>query len=134
MDAAMRRRFAFRELHPAHEPVSGVLSAWLKAHQHNKLGQEPAALLNQLNKKIKDPAFSIGPSYLMPKRGELTHEVLDRIWSSEILPLLEEHHYGEGKDVLKQYRLETLQAERSSLENAVPKDTTGESTAPAEAE
>ena len=134
MDAAMRRRFAFRELHPAYEPVSGVLSAWLKAHQHNELGQEPAELLKQLNKKIKDPAFSIGPSYLMPKRGELTHEVLDRIWSSEILPLLEEHHYGEGKDVLKQYRIDTLRAERSVMENTVPKDATGGTTAPAEAE
>lgn len=134
MDAAMRRRFAFRELHPAHKPVSGVLSAWLEAHQDNQLGQEPAALLNQLNKKIKDPAFSIGPSYLMPKRGELTQEVLDRIWSSEILPLLEEHHYGEGKEVLKQYRIDTLRAERSAMENSVRTDTIGESTAPAEAE
>ena len=134
MDAAMRRRFAFRELHPSHKPVSGVLSAWLAAHQHNQLGQEPAALLNQLNTKIKDPAFSIGPSYLMPKRGELTADVLDRIWSSEILPLLEEHHYGEGKDVLKQYRLETLRAERSAIENGAARDTTGESTPPAAAE
>lgn len=134
MDAAMRRRFAFRELHPAHEPVSGVLGAWLAAHQHNQLGQEPAALLNQLNTKIKDPAFSIGPSYLMPKGGELTHDVLDRIWSSEILPLLEEHHYGEGKDVLKQYRLDTLRAERSATENGPSRDTTGESTPPASAE
>lgn len=134
MDAAMRRRFAFRELHPAHKPVSGVLSAWLAAHQHNQLGQEPAALLNQLNSKIKDPAFSIGPSYLMPRRGELTADVLDRIWSSEILPLLEEHHYGEGKEVLKQYRLETLRAERSAIENGAARDTTGESTPPASAE
>ena len=70
----------------------------------------------------------------MPKRGELTHDVLDRIWASEILPLLEEHHYGEGKDVLKQYRIDTLRAERSAMENSVPKDTTGESATPAEAE
>ena len=70
----------------------------------------------------------------MPKRGELTHEVLDRIWSSEILPLLEEHHYGEGKDVLKQYRLDTLRAERSATENGPSRDTTGESTPPASAE
>lgn len=114
MDAAMRRRFAFRELHPAHEPVSRVLSAWLDAHQHNQLGQEPAELLRHLNAKIKDPAFSIGPSYLMPLRVGLTHDVLERIWSSEILPLLEEHHYGEGKDVLKQYQLVTLRTEISS--------------------
>lgn len=118
MDAAMRRRFAFRELHPAHNPVSGVLGAWLAAHQRNQLGHEPAALLDQLNKKIKDPAFSIGPSYLMPTRGDFTEDVLARIWSSEILPLLEEHHYGEGKEVLKQYRLETLRAELSAAGGA----------------
>lgn len=119
MDAAMRRRFAFRELHPAQSPVSDVLRRWLSAHKSNDLGPEPALLLQQLNKKINDPSFSIGPSYLMPKVGGITQDVLTRIWESEILPLLEEHHYGEGKDVLKQYRLETLRAELA-MENRIP--------------
>ncbi|MDQ0924571.1 5-methylcytosine-specific restriction protein B [Pseudarthrobacter sp. W1I19] len=117
MDAAMRRRFAFRELHPAQSPVSEVLHGWLLAHKSNDLGSEPALLLRQLNKKIIDPSFSIGPSYLMPKVGGITQDVLTRIWESEILPLLEEHHYGEGKDVLKQYRLDTL---RTELAERVP--------------
>ncbi|MDQ0635078.1 5-methylcytosine-specific restriction protein B [Arthrobacter pascens] len=119
MDAAMRRRFAFRELHPAQRPVSEVLSGWLLAHKSNDLGQEPALLLQQLNKKINDASFSIGPSYLMPKVGGITQDVLTRIWESEILPLLEEHHYGEGKDVLKQYRLDTLRAELA-VQNRTP--------------
>jgi 5-methylcytosine-specific restriction protein B len=134
MDAAMRRRFAFRELHPAHKPVSDVLTGWLEAHKSNDLGLEPARLLQRLNKKIKDPSFSIGPSYLMPKRGGLTQDVLGRIWESEILPLLEEHHYGEGRDVLKQYRLDTLRAELDVQEDSSPEGLTGSGKTPVESE
>lgn len=134
MDAAMRRRFAFRELHPAQSPVSEVLRGWLLAHKSNDLGSEPALLLQQLNKKIIDPSFSIGPSYLMPKVGGITRDVLTRIWESEILPLLEEHHYGEGKDVLKQYRLDTLRAELA-VHNPIPlEDLNGDGPAATERE
>jgi 5-methylcytosine-specific restriction enzyme B len=134
MDAAMRRRFAFRELHPAQSPVSDVLRGWLLAHKSNDLGLEPALLLQQLNKKINDPSFSIGPSYLMPKVGGITQDVLRRIWESEILPLLEEHHYGEGKDVLKHYRLDTLRAELAVQDRIPPEELIGDGPAAAESE
>ncbi|MBH0243792.1 hypothetical protein I3W98_14530, partial [Streptomyces cavourensis] len=35
---------------------------------------------------------------------------LDRTWRTKILPLLEEHHYGEGIDIAKTYGLEALRA------------------------
>lgn len=134
MDAAMRRRFAFRELHPLQSPVSEVLRGWLHAHKGNDVGEEPALLLQQLNGKITDPSFSIGPSYLMPKDERITQDVLRRIWESEILPLLEEHHYGEGKDVLKQYRLDTLRAELAVHNRIPPEDLLGDGPAPDERE
>lgn len=111
LDTAMRRRFAFVELHPDVEPVNEVLSKWLAQHG---LSPEPARLLAELNSRIADPAFRIGPSYLMPKRGELGDSLLTQIWDHELMPLLEEHHYGEGKDVQALYGLEALRRSLSS--------------------
>lgn len=33
---------------------------------------------------------------------------LDRTWRTAILPLLEEHHYGENVDVVKRYGLDSI--------------------------
>ncbi|WP_218158084.1 McrB family protein [Lentzea flaviverrucosa] len=88
VDAAMRRRFAFVELHPDHPPVSGVLSRWAKT---NGKGSERASLLDKLNQAIgADHEFKIGPAYLM--KPDADHG-LDLVWEHSILPLLEEHFY-----------------------------------------
>ena len=105
MDAAMRRRFAFVELHPDKAPVSEVLGRWLS---RNGLDEEPALLLAALNKRIADASMRIGPSYLMPKDGDLSDRRLDEIWRYELLPLLEEAHYGEGRDLHAEFGLEAL--------------------------
>lgn len=92
LDAAMRRRFSFVELHPDEEPVRDVLANWLRA---NKLDDERARLLSALNAAIEDQDrdLRIGPSYLMrPEAG--TEAGLERVWRHDILPLLEEHYYG----------------------------------------
>ncbi|MEU6809773.1 DUF4357 domain-containing protein [Streptomyces sp. NPDC046831] len=104
VDAAMRRRFAFVELSPRAEPTNGLLRRWLQ-----KEGRllEPAELLDALNSRIEDPDFRIGPSYLM-KKGVYREGGLERTWRTKILPLLEEHHYGEGVDVEKRYGLAAL--------------------------
>ena len=108
VDAAMRRRFAFMELHPSEEPVRGLLARWL----HKKgLPEEPAELLGRLNDRIPDRDFKIGPSYLMT-RAAATEEGLKRIWRTQILPLLEEHHYGDGTDVRGRYGLDALRGAR----------------------
>ncbi|MFJ9614944.1 DUF4357 domain-containing protein [Streptomyces noursei] len=110
VDAAMRRRFAFVELSPRTEPTSGLLRRWL-ANQGKDA--EPADLLEALNSRIDDPGFRIGPSYLM-KKGVYRGGGLERTWRTKILPLLEEHHYGEGIDIEKRYGLTAL---RASLES-----------------
>jgi 5-methylcytosine-specific restriction protein B len=105
LDAAMRRRFAFLELHPETAPTSTVLSRWLDT---NGLGQEAAALLTALNARIADRAAKIGPSYLMPRDAVLDEARLAEIWEHKLLPLLEEYHYGDGTVVSSTYGLPAL--------------------------
>ena len=104
VDAAMRRRFAFVELSPRTEPTKGLLRRWLAHEGH---GPEPADLLDTLNTRIDDPDFQVGPSYLM-KPGVYRDGGLERTWRTKILPLLTEHHYGDGVDVKKRYGLQAL--------------------------
>ena len=93
VDAAIRRRFAFVELHPDDPPVREVLAKWLAAS--HKEGDERAGLLRALNNAIdeEDRDFKIGPSYLMRPDAE-TPAGLVRVWRYDLLPLLEEHYYG----------------------------------------
>jgi 5-methylcytosine-specific restriction protein B len=93
MDAAIRRRFAFIELHPKTEPVKGSLLRFLQARQ---LDTTPALLLDALNDAIDewDRDLMIGPSYFM-KRAAQTPAGLRRIWKYELMPLLEEHYHGQ---------------------------------------
>lgn len=104
VDTAMRRRFAFIELHPASEPVAGLLRRWLLA---TGADDEAADLLDALNSHIGDPEAAIGPAYFM-KTGGQTAEGVERVWRTAILPLLEERHYGDGTDVRARYSLDRL--------------------------
>lgn len=92
VDAAIRRRFAFMELHPDTPPVAGVLRRHLEARG---VSTEPADLLEALNSEIDDSDrdLRIGPSYFM--KDEATEPGgLEGIWRYDLLPLLEEHYYG----------------------------------------
>lgn len=104
VDAAMRRRFAFVELSPRTEPTAGLLTRWLSREGRDLT---PARLLDALNARIGDADFAIGPSYLM-KPGVHREGGLERTWRTKILPLLEEHHYGEGLDIAARYGLDAL--------------------------
>ncbi|TXH28362.1 MAG: AAA family ATPase [Mycobacterium sp.] len=108
VDAAMRRRFAFLALHPSEEPTNGILRNWLADKGRPS---EVADLLDELNARIDDADFKIGPSYFMRRaiydgdgRG------LERVWRTAILPLLEEHHYGDrAVDVMARYGLSAIE-------------------------
>ena len=93
MDAAIRRRFSFIELHPSTEPVKGTLLRFLQARG---LDTTPALLLDELNNAIDewDRDLMIGPSYFMKKAAQ-TPAGLRRIWKYELMPLLEEHYHGQ---------------------------------------
>ncbi|MER6971192.1 AAA family ATPase [Nocardioides sp. NPDC000445] len=92
VDAAIRRRFSFIEMHPDVEPVAGLLGRWLKKNEKDGIRAE---LLAALNREIgeEDREFKIGPSYLM-REDAATDRGLERVWHHDILPLLEEHYYG----------------------------------------
>ncbi|WP_232838397.1 AAA family ATPase [Streptomyces geranii] len=113
VDAAMRRRFAFRRLSPESPPVAGLLRRWLGRHG---LPERPADLLDALNSRLADPDRAIGPSYLM-NRQVADPDGLELIWSTQILPLLEDQLYGTGVDVETEYGLAALTA---SLPAALP--------------
>ncbi|MGP9538081.1 AAA family ATPase [Brachybacterium sp. AOP43-C2-M15] len=108
VDAAMRRRFSFLPLHPSEEPTNGILRSWLSAEGRPR---RVADLLDELNRRIDDPDFKIGPSYFM--RSAVHREGgLERTWRTSILPLLEEHHFGEldARAVRSRYGLEAVSA------------------------
>ena len=93
VDAAIRRRFAFVEMHPDEPPVRDVLATFLEAS--GRPGDERLGLLRALNEAIEDHDrdFRIGPSYLM--KPEAAHPAgLERVWKYDLLPLLEDHYYG----------------------------------------
>ncbi|MFH8249482.1 McrB family protein [Microbacterium sp. B2969] len=112
VDAAIRRRFPFVELHPAVEPVSNVLRNYLSAQ---KSDDRRARLLEALNERIDERDLQIGPSYLM-KESARHDSGLERIWKYDILPLLDDHFYGmqTPEQVRAQFGLDPLLARLSA--------------------
>jgi 5-methylcytosine-specific restriction protein B len=109
VDAAMRRRFAFLPLHPSEEPTNEILRKWLADKGHPA---QVADYLDELNTRIDDADFKIGPSYFMrPAVYDADGRGLERVWRTAILPLLEEHHYGDrALDVQARYGLSAIRA------------------------
>lgn len=116
VDSAMRRRFAFLPLHPSESPTSGILRSWLRAHNHPL---EVADIIDELNTRIDDEDFKIGPSYVM-RPAVFEPNGLDRVWRTAILPVLEELHYGErAVDVDGRYGLRAIRRRLSVKANAI---------------
>ncbi|MGN9911109.1 McrB family protein [Phytohabitans sp. LJ34] len=111
VDAAMRRRFAFVEMHPSKPPVDGLLARWL---DDRKIDSDSAVLLDALNARLRDADYAIGPSYLMRESAYTEPDGLDRIWRHDILPMLVEHHYADDIDVEATYGLAALRAAMAS--------------------
>ncbi len=131
VDAAIRRRFAFLPLHPSEEPTKGILRSWLSAKGYPV---DVADLLDELNARVEDTEFKIGPSYFMrPSVFAPDGSGLERVWRTAILPLLEEHHYGDRVDVRARYGLETIrkavQAKSANVVDASPDETPDNGTA-----
>ena len=82
IDTAMRRRFSFVELDPRIPPVQGLLARWLSV---NNFPNEPARLLDELNRRLQDADAAIGPSYLMKPSVYARPDGLERVWQYEIM-------------------------------------------------
>jgi 5-methylcytosine-specific restriction protein B len=107
VDSAMRRRFAFVALDPGTEPTRSLLARW---SAHHGLGDLAARLLDELNARIDDPDFRIGPSYFMTRTDPDAFDLnrLARTWRTSILPLLEEHFYGQWDGMRRRFELNAL--------------------------
>ncbi len=122
VDGALRRRFAFLPLHPSEEPTRGILRSWLAAKGHPST---LADLHEALNSRIADADFKIGPSYFMRDRiaQDPTGKALELMWRTDILPLLEEHHFGDRNvNVRARYGLDVLTQSISAKAAAAPED------------
>ena len=127
VDAAMRRRFAFVSLHPSEPPTRDVLRRSLAESERDG---SVADLLEEPNRRIEDPDFKIGPSYFM-RPAVYAPGGLERAWRTAILPLLEEHHFGDGVDVSARYGLDAIRARVASRAQAQAGTPGGESADPA---
>ena len=107
VDSAMRRRFAFVMLDPQEEPTRGLLRRWSTRHGLPSIG---ADLLDELNERLDDPDFRIGPSYFMRRTDPeaLSPDRLERIWNADILPLLQEHFFGQWETKASRFSLGSL--------------------------
>lgn len=113
LDAAMRRRFAFVELHPDENPTAELLGRWLDA---SGLDRHAERLLTALNASISHRDSRIGPSYFMSADGDLSESRLREIWRYQLVPLLEEAHYGDGLDIEARFGYDAIERKvRSSV-------------------
>jgi 5-methylcytosine-specific restriction protein B len=109
VDAAMRRRFGFVALDMTSGPTKSLLRNWSAKH---KLPMLAADLLDELNRRLDDPDFQVGPSYFMKRRDldAFSTARLEMIWDSDILPLLQEHYYGQWEAIADKFSLKSLLA------------------------
>ncbi|MCP2337362.1 McrB family protein [Actinomadura rupiterrae] len=111
-DWAMRRRFAFYELHPSTEPIRDLLRNWMR-NQAEPLESMVPELLEELNRRLEEyiPGgrdYAIGPSYFMRPAVHQDEKVLERLWRTDIMPLLRELTATFGGHAEEQYGLSSL--------------------------
>jgi 5-methylcytosine-specific restriction enzyme B len=117
VDSAMRRRFAFVMLDPQEEPTRGLLRRWSTRQGLPSIG---ADLLDELNERLADADFRIGPSYFMRRTDPeaFSSDRLERIWNADILPLLQEHFFGQWETKASRFSLGSLLGATAGHETA----------------
>jgi 5-methylcytosine-specific restriction enzyme B len=108
VDAAMRRRFAFVEMHPTKTPVGGLLRRWLT---REGIASDAADMHDALNARLSDADYAIGPSYFMRASIYAKPDGLASVWRHDLLPMLVEHHYADDIDVEARYGFDALRAD-----------------------
>jgi hypothetical protein len=102
LDSAIRRRFQFVSLIPTESPCDQILPKWLGK---NGLPKTSATVLAKLNAKLADHNLAIGPAYFMQSKTQSEAEI-SKIWRYSILPLLEDHFYGQWDTRKSEFNLE----------------------------
>jgi 5-methylcytosine-specific restriction protein B len=111
-DSAMRRRFAFLELHPSREPTRDLLRRWMESEE---LSSDVPEIVDELNRRIEANIpegrdHVIGPSYFMHRYVHEDPDGLAQVWDTDIIPLLRELTVTLGGDVEESYGLAGLRA------------------------
>jgi 5-methylcytosine-specific restriction protein B len=102
LDSAIRRRFQFVSLSPTDSPCNEILPKWLAK---NGLPNTSAIILKNLNAKLADHNLAIGPAYFMKGKNQ-SDKGISKIWTYSILPLLEDHFYGQWDERKSEFKLE----------------------------
>lgn len=115
LDFAFRRRFS----HYRFDPDNKVLKSWLNKKYKNSSNvntEKVINLFNLLNTKLKqhDDNFQIGHSYFMTEYS-LSDEGLNRLWETEIMPLLEERFFHSKNIVKSEFTLNKLIDEKNLI-------------------
>lgn len=97
VDAAMRRRFHFVPFFPHEGAMKDLLRRWLKdgggrAAIADFLDAVNAELIEQVGEHLL-----VGPSHFM--RSDLSERALERIWTYNVFPLLEEQLWGNRAEI-----------------------------------
>lgn len=116
IDAALRRRFHFIPFMPHEGEMQSLLADWLAKHG------EPAwvaHLVDQVNDSLrtllKGPHLQVGHSHFMVnapdgQRPALTEDRLERIWTYDVYPAIEDQLYGRP-DQLEKFTWKQVLAE-----------------------
>jgi hypothetical protein len=109
IDAALRRRFHFVPFFPTQPPMDDLLDQFL---EDSGFSSAPAAFLQGVNSELQekyliDEHVLIGPSHFMNTDhyvdGFLKEKTLERIWTYNIFPLIEELLWGQ-RDAIDSWR------------------------------
>lgn len=120
IDAAMRRRFHFVPFFPHTGAMKGLLRRWL----HAKGGRVVVAdLLDAVNTELEarlGDHLLLGPSHFM--KNDLSDASLERIWTYNIFPLIEEQFWGD-RATIDRWRWPAVRARfATELGEALPDD------------
>ena len=93
LDTALRRRFEFVEMMPEPELLEGIVIEGINIKK----------ILKIINKRIEylyDRDHTIGHSYFMSLKENITQDELDNIFRNKIIPLLQEYFYDDYEKIL----------------------------------
>lgn len=99
IDAAMRRRFHFVPFFPHDGVMKDLLREWLRVHGGPSGVAELLDAVNlELGAHLGDHLL-VGPSHFM--KTDLSLRALERIWTYNVYPLIEEHLWGEHAEIAR---------------------------------
>jgi 5-methylcytosine-specific restriction protein B len=143
LDAALRRRFEFREVMPSVQVIRDHLTARVDADGSTEdqassfdLSEENIALISEvfttLNERITallDRDHQVGHSYFL---GVTSMADVRDVWYHEILPLLQEYFYDDQRRLTSLLGRYDQEAQRGFVETRAPASLHGDGSAMAE--